>query len=443
MTLNWMPTVGYSQTATDPASIVGKEIFAKVREKFSGSIDADAPDFVIYLMALDSVFSYIASLKRIYRILIAYSSENHFIPDGMMQALGFTQVQINDLMAHRMQLYQIINELVFMTRKFNVPAVFDIMNRHYWLNDNVYMDADSINSQFYLFRCEGYYQYTLTGTSIKVGGLQFKKPTIPSSDVVDYLFTFGRGLIDALASSDDAYIISGYLMRAYEGTPVFTVDEIPLDDRLVPHYDVEVLMQIENACPIAPIVAGTVIQNDVTQDPSTNAVICAPHVSGTISPALVDFPLKVDNYLSIRSDSPTVADVTIATRLKMGITNVQNTASAYSYDIICGSEILTQMVLFYPSYNGATKKITMLENLLSGRIVFTQALAQNDILFLMTIQSWDWHPILPVFIKSQTTGNWLVTYTGDVHNMTVLTDEQLKELNRICLYSEFNSYGQI
>lgn len=46
--IDWIPSVGQSDSPTSPISIVGKEVYAKVREKFSGSLDADAPDFVIY-----------------------------------------------------------------------------------------------------------------------------------------------------------------------------------------------------------------------------------------------------------------------------------------------------------------------------------------------------------------------------------------------------------
>lgn len=450
MALNWWPTLGYSQTATDPASIVGKEIFAKVREKFSGSIDADAPDFVIYIMALDSVFSYIAHLKRIYRVLTAYTSENHYIPDGMLRAFGLSAAQIVDLKEHRMQFYQIINELVFMTRKFNLPAAFDIINRHYWLNDNVYMDAESINSQFYVFNCLGYYSFELkTAGSVQVGGLTMKTLTIPNTDVAEYYFTFGRSLIDALAGSDDAYIISGYLMRAYEGYPAFQVDELALDDRLIPHYDPEVLMQIENA---RPIILGTkystsaAIANDVTQDPSTNAVVCVPTLTATKPSWYTGMPWNVQNFLSIRSDAPTVADVTIATRLKMGVWKDNSTDTNFDCVIACGSEILDTIQIWTVSSNNTNTKVpTIYSSTLVGLVsIAMDATGARSVADLCNIQSFDWHPILPVVVKANSGGTfWYSTIAGDVHNFTMLSDEQLHQINRVCLYSEFNAYGQI
>lgn len=376
MTLNWYPTLGRSENATDPASIVGKEIFAKVREKFSGSIDADAPDFVIYLMALDSVYSYIASLKRIYRILTAYTSENHYIPDAMLQALGLSSAGIVDLKEHRMQFFQIINELVVMTRKFNVPAVFDILNRHYWMNDNVYTDDNTINSQFYIFRCLGYLKYGLSGEDVKVGSLSMTDVIYPDTNVAEYMFSYGRTLINALADSDDAYIISGYLMRAYEGVPVFAVDELPIDNRLEPSYDPEILMQIENSLPLLFENSTRVLDLSVTQDPSTNAIISKPHVSGSIPTPFASDSWKLENFLSIRSDTPTVADVTISTRLKMGWDNMvwDMSKSSYDYDIVCGSEVLIDYAIWY--YNTtSTGTRSLLNYKIGGLNWFTTATA--------------------------------------------------------------------
>lgn len=456
MTFKWRPTVGYSATATDPASIVGKEMFAKVREKFSGSIDADAPDFVIYIMALDSVFSYIASLKRIYRILTAYTAENHYIPDTLLKAMGIPAASVVDLKEHRMQFYQIINELVYMTRKFNVPAVFDMFNRHYWMNDNVYMDDNTINSQFYVFYANTYYQYSLVDVGdVKAGGLIEKSLSWPLTDVSEYLFTFGRNLIDALAGSDDAYIISGYLMRAYEGNPVFGVDELTMDEKLVPLYEPEVLMQIENAMPIVfnNTTQTPTITNSVTQDPSTNAVICTPRASVTInSPEFANQDWTFENFVTIRSDMPTVADVTIATRLKMGWSNlvVNPSTGATTFDIICGSEILEDICIttIIKNSNDTPTSNNIISNHYSGINVINTAnpVSDDELVSFALMQSFDWHPTLGALIfRVQTSGAKKVNpvIMGDVHNVTLLTNEQLKQLNRVCLYSEFNAYGQI
>lgn len=309
--IKWLPSISQSSEATDPASIAAKEVYAKVREAFSGSIDADPPDFVIYFLALDSIFSYIATLKRIYRILTTYTPQNYEIPDRLLAALDVPTELAENLRKNKAQLWQYINELVGMTRKFRCPHVFDIFNRHYWMNDNVYMDAPTANSQMYVFTQSDYYVFGLLNTpdGVPAGGLITTPNPFSKTATVDTLFEYGVTMINALAGSDDAYTISGYLMRAYEGSDVFTVDEIQNDETFEPVYVPEVLAQIENATNISGFSVWVNTSNNISQDPKTNALICNPKVTplsgvtGVVSPSI-----------SIRSDMPTVEEVVEATR---------------------------------------------------------------------------------------------------------------------------------
>lgn len=66
-------SVGYSNDTMSPASIAAREMFARIRSKFSGRLVADAPDIFMYCLALDQVHAYIAWLKRLYRLLRTYS----------------------------------------------------------------------------------------------------------------------------------------------------------------------------------------------------------------------------------------------------------------------------------------------------------------------------------------------------------------------------------
>lgn len=290
MSLDWVPSVGSSTSVLDPASIVAKELFARVRSSFSGSLAADPPDFVIYLMALDSIYSYLAWLKRVNRTVSTFSPDNRMVPEGVLMSMGFSLDNIAELQQRKMELFSITNELIKMSRKFTCPAVMDYFNRHYWMNDNVYTDAPSANSQFYVFNQTHWYKFALLPTpdSVQAGGLTLVELQIPSSQVVEYLYNFGKQLITALAESDDSYIISGYLMRAFEGTPSFTVADLEYGEIITPVYVEEVLSQIENSTAV-PFPSGAtydaVVDGDVTQDPKTNRVLCAPAVSSEAASA--------------------------------------------------------------------------------------------------------------------------------------------------------------
>lgn len=448
MTINWIPSVGYSDDPTSPISIVGKEVYAKVREKFSGAIDADAPDFVIYLLALDAVFSYIASLKRIYRVLNAYSPENIFTPDGILYALGLNQTQVLDLRAHKMEFYQRINELVLMTRKFKCPRIMDLFNRHVWLNDHVYTDAPTVKSQFYIFKQTAWYQFSMEqawngAEGVLAGSLISTSLSIPGTGVVDYLYTFGRNLIDALASSDDGYLISGYLMRAYEGVPEFYVDELLMGEVLIPKYNEEVLGEIENAHSIAPGVSR--VNNAIYQDPSTNSIISHPMAVYAQDGATARLGLDgIYPRYNSRSDNPTVAETVVNSRLMTYLEPFGVGETAYSTKIVCCTEIVTSFVITERNPDPvATVLYTNLvfhsETFLNfGGSYASSSIAQLARLIKAT--QWDWMPMVLVICDNNTAeANVLM---GDIHNITSSDMAALKNINTVCLYSLFNAFSQ-
>lgn len=449
ISFDWMPSVGYSSTQTSPISIVGKEVYAKVREKFSGSIDADAPDFVMYFMALDSIFSFIAALKRIYRTLNAYSPENYFTPTGILPALGLTEPTVEDLRQHKMELYQRINELVLMTRKFKCPRIMDIFNRHVWLNDHVYTDAPTIKSQFYVFVQYAFYKFTMlpvpgTDPAVQAGGLQITNLyPVPSTNAVQYLYQFGRDLIDALAASDDGYLISGYLMRAYEGFPDFTVDELLLDEELIPKYNEEVLGEIENLHTLPG--GADLISNTVSQNPATNAVIARPTVHYPATSLSLKF--RIDGIMprfSARSDNPTVAESVINSRLMTYIDTFGTPdAQGATANIVACTEIVAGMNMY--RMNLTDRGITWVASTYNSDMIIDSDEITGDnikpILTLLSSSAWDWMPLMYLH-WSGAAGNY-DCLLGDIHNFTTVQLETLKNINTVCLYSLFNAFSQM
>lgn len=444
LALEWFPTPGSSTLATSPASIVAKEVYARVRQVYSGSLDADAPDFYMYIMAMDSVYSFIASLKRVYRALVAYSPENFALPDGLLTALGFTPPQIIDLKQHRTQLWQITNELIHMCDKFKVPSSMDVFNRHYWMNDNVYTDAASANSQMYVFYQRKYYKYASLNTpqGDPAAGLTLVDvKTTLQSGIVDYLFNFGRELIEALVAWDDAYTIAGYMRRAYEDDPSFTIDQLAVDETLVPVYVEEVLMQIENSFPVIGSAYDRIWDCNITQDPLTNSVLSTPRVSMTYSASdYTDVTISLQYLqprISIRSDTPSVTDSVVASRLLNHCSVNASTSTSVTYDIIAGTEILMDYVLVtgtgdpggvWPSYVLGGVDITVVDG--------AEPLTQDQ--DYTSLPMFDWHPIL--WSAKVTTLGTTVAPLGDIHNLTNISVDALQNIHRICQFSEFNSF---
>lgn len=434
LTLNYDLSIGRSDSVTSPASLAAKEMYAKVRQAFSGSLPEDAPDILIYMMCMDSIFNQLAEMKRVYRIINAYTPFNYQLPEELLKALLGTNSDtvINNLRRDKVLFFQRINELVGMSRKFTVPNVMDIITRHYWMGENVYSDYATITSQFYTFRNRYHYMFALDKTN-SVGALKPVKFTISENDPVGSWYDHVRLMIEALANSEDAYTINGHLIRAYEGSQPFMVDYLTQDETFNPVFVPEVLTQIEN------INTTPALTNEeslwVTQDPKTNALIHQPtctqtgdYINGMLRP-----------IINIRSDLPNVVDNVIATRLaavcKLSA-NQPDPGVEYQFDIYAGTEIPISFSMRGTDIMPNDQSTYLYINTDSRQLELP-----SDVNFLLLMSAFDWHPMIKVAVlrNSKVIGY----YYGDVHNITTVDEDVLVNLHKVCVLSEFNAYSMV
>lgn len=485
ITLEWYPTFGTSYTSTDPASITAREIYGNVRDAYSGSLDADAPDFMVYLGALDSIFAYIGWLKRIYRTVSTYSPQNYYLPEGLMAAYNLSGNTATYLRQHKTELWQVINELILMTRKFTCPAVMDLFNRHYWMSDNVYADAPTAMAQLYVFNLIGVYKTQLVAeqdTGAQVQGLVCTRiPTAASSStsVIGMWYNFGTGLIQALSSWDDSYTISGYLQRAYANVPSFAVAELLQDEKIEAQYVPEVLSQIENSRAAMPMFSKNMLlrdmynivlpQNIVSQRVADNAVVCSPAFLYTTDSGLaIEVYNQYQQYalamnaagimpmLNIHNDAPTIADVTIATRLMSvgsytAVSEKQGETQVYGFklnSLLCGTEVL----LHYGFVQRAPKDGAFAKEFMS-QVCFEQfnfndtgAAPLNTFNAASAAdEQFAYHPMVYVLSQEGNASSDLLSFkiqvAADLYNPTIVQRADLENLHKVCLYSEFNSFN--
>lgn len=445
LALEWIPSIGQSRLATDPASVTAKQIYARVRAAYSGELSVDAPDFMMYLLALDSVFSYIAAMKRIYRTLNAYTIQNHILPDRVLSAMGISASMAVYLRQNMTRFWQAINTLVLQSRQFTCPAIMDVFNRHYWMSDNVYLDAPMLNAQMYVFKQQGYYIFNELPVD-EAGNLASGLSLMPTPfdntdprnnvDEVNAFYGFGVNLLTSLIQWDEAYTINGYLQRAYEGTGSFVVEEIPQSEVLVPVYVEEVLMQIENSRTI-PYYAYVETQYEgnleITQDVTTNAILCDLNlVVKDVSTATnqTNKIMEINEMISMRSDAPTVADNVIATRLHAVCATVPEVVDN-TIEVTIVPSVGTEIPLQWKVVGDNGEFATLQDIVTDGDFDIP---AFESLIALIELEAFDWHPFFWVAYNQQ------MFPLGDVHNITNISKRTLENLHRICLYSEFNSF---
>lgn len=453
MALQWAPSIGQSASSTDPASVAAKELYAKVRAVFSGSIDADPPDFIIYLMALDSIFSYISFLKRVYKTVNAYTSANLHTPDSLLTAMGLTTAGVQSARANMPQLLFYINQLIGMTQRFRCPAIFPLFNRHFWLSENVFSDDASLNSQLYLFKQEVYLKLEFAADEAGVRTSQLSPVHVEPFSSIDAMYTFGRSLVEALADGDDCYLISGYLSKAFDGVPDFSVSAQEAGEILEIRYVPEVLQQIENSATVYPhggqsIDAEFVRSLTITQDVKTNTVKARPHV-----PAVTSLNKTVlAPALSIRAEVPSVIDVVESSRLAAYVDLSQydsitvGTVTTKYYLIECGSEIPIVWMYY------AMGKSILVDNVTTGvavsQIADTQRNPQvkveldaSELSALTCVAPFDWAPRIVLRVTANDRSGLHDILVWDTHNVTTPSLRDMANIHRVCLLSEFSAYS--
>lgn len=434
MVINYAMSVGFSRDVTSPASLVTKEMYARVRKAFSGSLSVDPPEFLMYIMGIDSIYNQISEMKRVARIINSFSPQNYLVPETLLKSLCPTAPIIEDLMAAKVEIFGYINELVGMVNKFYVPGDMSIFNRHYWLGDNVYTDDASLNSQWYIFKNKYHYKLNISGTYTNLEATEFVYNSTDSASYCRQWYNHIKTLIGQLANSEDAYTINGYFERAYEGVPSFKIEPFGLDEQFLPVYEPEVLAQIENSMAIDVVKASL----DVSQVSRTNAIWSTPYTASVTGGAYTTNIFS--SLLSIRSDKPDVVQVVEATRLHPGmdpVTNKVGSSTTGQHYVYPASEI----VLNYTVQTRGGQIADLSPN--SGTILFNSGGIDKDLyLYWINVFSaltqFDWCPIFTAYDVT-TEGVWVF---GDIHNVTTVGVDVMQQMNKVCLYSMFNVFSQ-
>lgn len=447
MTLHWAPAMGSTQTygtspATAPVNIAAQQLFNRVRAAFSGSIEAEGADMLLYMEAITSMITYVAECKRIYRVATSYSPDSRVLPDVLLSALGCSAQLIADVKQNKTQLWGMINRWAKALTAFKYPKIFDLSNRREWMGDNVYTDADSIDSQWYAFVADYYFKFATPSTSQPAGSLVAIASPILAAISIEDLDNGFSGMYHALATWDDAFIISGYLQRAFSDVSDFFTTELAEFEVFQPRYEPEVLMQIENSTAVVDSHHSISVPSlNVTQDPSTGLINYQPYVSRlAASDDQVVSPSQL-LALSIRSAVPSVEEVTEATRLHaVRLAPTAPTAEA-TIAIACGTEIPLKWTMTYSTSRGPTTE----DVYQSMGINVNSTAASVDLVVLAAtgakLTNFDWCPFIYVGLSASGGVPNSVSVFGDMHNITKIDPIQLQKLHAVCLYSEYNAFG--
>lgn len=270
--LHTMPSFGYAETFADPLNVAATAVYSNIRYANSGSKNYDAPDLMMYILAMSQVYSYINMLQRVYGISMLYSQRNRYLPKALLKAMN---VDFEDVISNLANFRYGINVLVNKASSFAVPSVFTLFNRQAFLYQNVYCEGTSIKDQLYMYVPDGFYQFGLVDNASALGYIPFTPAAVTgnlNTDVyslftVDQLLQYGSSLLQSLLSSEDMNIMSGDILKAYGDQGIVKLAQISPDYVITPVFDIAVLEQMKNSVALSYRITGVTNGNQGNHNP--------------------------------------------------------------------------------------------------------------------------------------------------------------------------------
>lgn len=446
------PAYGWADSATDPLNIAAFELYSYVRHANSGSPNYDAPDLMLYVLAVSNACSYIEFLRRVYGVVNVYSQRNRYLPKALVEAMNVDFDSIHQNLADfRYGINVLINKLA----SFAAPTELTIFNRHAFLYSQVYTEGTSVKDQLYIYNPKGFGRYILTGNKFSdapAGALALVPfdPGVLDTIVVDQntpptlsgkkftaqdLINYGRMLMQPLLESEDLNIMSGDILKAYGADRIFKYAFIDENYTVTPTFDIGVLEQIKNAKFYRTALYNSTNVGNHSQafKPYDGSYQRDANVGWY--PLLVYQDLAGVNYGNLHSewgylDDPTrkeyatdyenvsnekfmttsTADVTPAlimesSRLMVSLVpevQADINSKAVFHPYYCGSEVVTGFVVYQHIYDGNSLKLEkiikfdMNSSVLNEEINTFASLA-NVIKRISTLRHFDFSPEITVF----------------------------------------------
>lgn len=459
MAIEWFPTIGQSNSNNSPVNLVSREVYSFVRHANSGHSNYDAPDMMMYILAMDSLYSFYSAMTRVYGVMMLYSGMNRYMPKALVESLGF---DFNDISQNMAQFRWLINQVAYKLTALYVPAGMSYFERHIWLNSGVYLDAQSYKAQTYVFKQSAYYTYSASAATGYAARLIYTE--VPKKLTVSKCAEFVNSMLNPILADEDMNIISGDMLRAFGADNLFTVAPISEDYVVVPTYSPEVLSQIQNLT----ILGKPDTKTDTT--PGKGADIIQRIKTDTFTPGIYQVLTFIGKYgpkatvnqdefnawncvswdkmITMHSDNPSSEEVMVATRLTnicdtFGVEDYSESGTNYSRSVFGSSqlstEVVTQVTIYFTTDNGTLGYLFVTPFMLIGdSLRKTPGNAFSEQQMLSMLSAFDWHP--QVYLMHSTNDTGSIDVDGsliETNNFTVVDLNDLMRLHETALISEF------
>lgn len=421
--INYVPSIGLSVNNISPINMAAQSIYSYINYANSRNPSYDRTDLMMYLLAMDSAYSYLSTMKRIYGIARLYSATNRYMPETLIRSMN---VNFSDIILNLADFRAYINTYAWKLGSFFVPASFTYLKRHSWMNYNVFSDSDKIfKSQLYYYHQEAYYKYNETTSPTGTTLIYTPEPGagIGSAGFAE-LQEFGDKLLAPLLDSQDVGIMGSDILKAFGESGLIKMTTIGEDFTVDVAYSPEVLSQIQNTIAVGDL---SVSQHaaDITQ--SNGYISQALKVATSASNKYIK---QVDNYfLNMPMTNPSPDEVMVSTR---NMSWVDKSDQVHS-----GADAVTKLY-FYNDAGSASSRVEVKSSMYVSTTNAASIISTyKDV--LSVVPAFNMHP--RVVIGADITGSDARTFypviLGDFDNYTPLPLIDLQKMHEVALLSMF------
>lgn len=460
--INLLHTIGNNDMKSDPVNIASLQIYAYVRHANSGHSNYDAPDLMLYLLAMADIYSYITFLQRVYGVANLYSQRNRYMNETLLKTM---RMDSNDVVHNLANFRYGLNMLINKAASFAVPANMPFYNRRAYLYSSIFIEGESVKDQMYLYNPQGFYEFAWNDTS-SAGELQFRPWNTTDSVTGDFkmhtvkeALDYGETLVNTILKSEDLNIMSGDILKAYGDGGIIKLSAFPADFFTVPIRDIAALEQMKNTTIL------TSLQNGWEVDPTSLTIkhssdkgylISAPVVQLSATTTLGDSDtikgkkadsmkmLLANNILTTEAAEPTAALTMENTRCMVAGKLKSGTGTSAKYSVFCGTEVAHSVDFWYftQQFNPTTSTLDWVPTSNDAAFVSivdstTDLEWTNTLTVLGKLSCFKYHPCLHYIYITDTGSVW----TGpifDIDNYALITPDDLNRMHEAALMNLLN-----
>lgn len=444
MTLYVKPSLGWADDPSDPINVAAFRVYTYVRHLNAGHTNYDAPDLMLYLLAMSQVYSYINFLQRAYGIVYTYAQKNRYLPNALLHGMG---IDPDDVRANLAQFRYSINILINKAASLCVPGTMAIFAQQSSIYQNLYIEGESIKDQMYMYSPAGFWKYTLNSDSSgKLEYVQFLN--LSSLHTVESLIAYGSDMLARLIQSEDMNIMSGDIRKAYGDGALIKLVPLNVDFPISPIKDIAVLQQMKNT-----VAVRTNTGLDVVQDATHGYLVHKPSFKDTPAATWIGKAIAhsyqtyaEDKILSVLSTDPTPEEVMETSRNIPAIQNYQRSSdwSTVSYEVHGGSVIVDSFCIWdYDIANGA-QTLRFTGAYYNNPVDTTDSSAIAKAMRLSALMGhFKFHPVVHMIALRQGSAEGSFNVADgyilyDVDNYTVLDGTTIERMNEAALLSMLN-----